>query len=35
MAAITKDKAVTRDLNPFATLSKEWTTSQIEVRVIR
>jgi hypothetical protein len=34
MAAITKDKAVTRDLNPSATPSKEWTTAQIEVQVI-
>ncbi|MFL6315182.1 MAG: hypothetical protein ACJ73C_00395 [Nitrososphaeraceae archaeon] len=33
MAVITKDKAVTRDLNPSATYSKEWTTAQIEVQI--
>jgi hypothetical protein len=35
MAIITKDKAVTRDLNPSATPSKEWTTAQIEVQIVR
>jgi Caspase domain len=35
MAAITKDKAGTRDLNPSAAASKEWTTAQLEVKVFR
>jgi Caspase domain len=35
MTIITKDKAVTRDLNPSATPSKEWTTAQLEVKIYR
>jgi hypothetical protein len=35
IAAITKDRAVTRDLNPSAAPSKEWTTAQIEVHIMR
>jgi hypothetical protein len=35
MAAITNDRTVTRDLNPSAAPSKEWTTAQIEVHIIR
>jgi len=35
MALITKDVAVTRDINPSATPSKEWTTAQIEVQIHR
>jgi hypothetical protein len=35
MAAITKNKAGTRDLNPSAAASKEWTTAQLEVKVYR
>jgi Caspase domain len=33
MATITKDRPTTRDLNPSATSSREWTTAQIEVQI--
>jgi len=35
MATITKDKPATRNISPSSTPSKEWTTSEIEVNVIR
>jgi Caspase domain len=35
MSAITKDRPTTRDVNPVATPSKEWTTAQIEVQILR
>jgi hypothetical protein len=35
MAAITKDRVVTRDLNAAATPSKGWATIQIEVHIMR
>jgi hypothetical protein len=35
MAAITKDKPVTRNLNPSATPSNEWTTAHMEVKIYR
>jgi hypothetical protein len=35
MAAITNDKPITRNLNPSATPSKEWTTAQLEIKVYR
>ena len=35
MAAITNDKPITRNLNPSATPSKEWTTVQLEIKVHR
>lgn len=35
MATITKDKPATRNISPSSTPSKEWTTAEIEVNVIR
>jgi hypothetical protein len=35
MATITKDKPATRNISPSSTPSREWTTAQIEVNVIR
>jgi hypothetical protein len=35
LAALTEDKASTRQLNPAASPSKEWTTAQIEVQIMR
>lgn len=35
LLSIIKDKAGTRDLNPSAAASKEWTTAQLEVKVYR
>jgi hypothetical protein len=35
MATITKDKPATRNVNLSSTPSKEWTTTQIEINVVR
>jgi hypothetical protein len=35
MATITKDKPATRNISPSSTPSKEWTTAEIEVNVVR
>jgi hypothetical protein len=35
MASITNDRPVTRNVNPSATPSKEWTSTQIEVKIHR